>query len=145
MKTKYSKVGLLAAIIAIGVGLYSCKKEVETPKLPGIDLTMMDVNTSPKDDFFKYVNGSWSENTEIPADRTNWGSFAELRQMTDNDALAILKKAMNSETLKDAHSAGTVSDQQKAVNYFETIVDTISRDAHGINPLKPYLDKIICK
>jgi predicted metalloendopeptidase len=31
------------------------------------------------------------DNTAIPADRTRWGSFDELRQRTDADALAILK------------------------------------------------------
>jgi predicted metalloendopeptidase len=29
------------------------------------------------------------DNTAIPADRTRWGSFDELRQRTDADALAI--------------------------------------------------------
>lgn len=31
------------------------------------------------------------DNTEIPADKTRWGSFDELRQNTDKDALQILK------------------------------------------------------
>ncbi len=141
MKTKHIKTGLFALAIIVGVTLHSCKKE-EAPKIPGIDLAKMDPTTSPKEDFFKYVNGSWFEKAEIPADRTSWGSFAELRKNTDADALAILKEAMNSEALKDAQSVSTVTDQQKAVNLFETIMDTVSRDAQGIDPLKPYLARI---
>ena len=134
MKTKYSKVGLLAATIAIGVGLYSCKKEVETPKVPGIDLTKMDPTVKPGEDFFKYVNGSWLENTEIPSDRTSWGSFNELRKTTDADALAILKEAIaNGESiLKDAANVKTMTDQQKAVNLFESIMDTVTRSFNAL-------------
>jgi predicted metalloendopeptidase len=53
----------------------------------------MDKNVKPSNDFFRYVNGTWLDNTAIPADRTRWGSFDELRQRTDADALAILKEA----------------------------------------------------
>ena len=142
MKTKYSKAGLLALTIAIGVGLYSCKKEVEAPKVPGIDLTLMDVSTSPNEDFYNYVNGGWEESTEIPSDRTRWGSFDELGKKTDAEVMAVLMDAMNNEGLKDAKTVEGVTDQQKAINYFETILDTVSRDTQGINPLKPYLAKI---
>ncbi len=142
MNTKYFKVGLLSLTIAAGITSISCEKEKKTPTIPGIDIAKMDTNTSPKEDFFKYVNGTWYDKTEIPSDRTSWGSFAELRKNTDADALAILKNAMNSETLKDAQTAGTVTDQQKAVNLFETIMDTVSRDTQGIDPLKPVLAKI---
>ena len=143
MKTKYSKAGLVALSIAIGVGLYSCKKEVEAPKIPGIDITKMDSNVKPGEDFFKHVNGGWLESTEIPSDRTRWGSFEELGKKTDADALAILKEAIvkGESKLKDATSVG-MTDQQKAVNLFESIMDTITRDKQGIDPLKPILSKI---
>ncbi|MCF6278984.1 MAG: M13 family metallopeptidase [Flavobacteriaceae bacterium] len=143
MKTNYMKVGLLTIVIAVGVTLNSCKKD-EAPKTPGIDVTKMDLNVKPSDNFFKYVNGNWLKNTEIPSDRTRWSSFDELRKKTDADALAILKEAIaNGEsTLKDAANVKTMTDQQKAVNLFESIMDTVARDKQGINPLKPYLAKI---
>ena len=142
MNTNNFKAGLLTLAISAAITLVSCEKEEKAPAVPGIDIEKMDTNVSPKEDFFQYVNGTWYDNAEIPSDRTRWGSFDELRQMTDADALSILKTAMNSETLKDAQASGTVSDQQKAVNLFETIMDTVSRDAQGIDPLKPYLAKI---
>jgi predicted metalloendopeptidase len=40
----------------------------------------MDKTVKPANDFFRYVNGTWLDNTEIPSDRTRWGSFDELRQ-----------------------------------------------------------------
>ncbi len=103
---------------------------------PGINLGFMDKSVKPGNDFFRFVNGSWSEKTQIPPDKTRWGSFDELRQDTDKDALAILKEAAVNKNLDPK------SDQAKAVNVYNTYMDTISRNKLGIEPLKPYLSKI---
>lgn len=105
-------------------------------KKPGINVNLMDKTVKPGDDFFRYVNGKWLDKTEIPADKTRWGSFDELRQSTDKDALAILKEAMNDKKLDPK------SDQAKAVYLYATYMDTIARNKAGITPLKPYLAKI---
>ena len=117
-------IGLLAFLFVL-----SCKKEGEKEgdkemayeKVPGINVDYMDKTVSPKDDFFRYVNGSWLDATEIPADRARWGSFDELRQRTDEDALAILNEAINDPDLDAA------SDQAKAVYLYQTIMDVESR------------------
>ncbi|WP_428225863.1 M13 family metallopeptidase [Flavobacterium sp.] len=102
---------------------------------PGINLNYMDKKVKPGDDFFRYVNGTWFDKTEIPADKTRWGSFDELRQNTDKDVLAILKEAVS-------RKLDPKSDQGKAVNVYKTYMDTIARNKRGITPLKPYLAKI---
>ena len=102
----------------------------------GIDLNYMDRSVSPKKDFFRYVNGTWLNDTEIPDDRTTWGSFNELRKRTDEDALTILKKAINNPNLDQN------SDQAKAVNLYRAIMDMDTRNKQGIDPVKPYLAKI---
>lgn len=106
------------------------------PKEPGINLSYMDQNARPNNDFFRFVNGSWFDKTDIPADRTRWGSFDELRQRTDRDVLAILKEA----TSNPKYKSGT--DQGKAINLYKTIMDTIWRNKLGIAPLAPKLAKI---
>ncbi len=103
---------------------------------PGINTSFMDKSVKPNNDFFRFVNGTWVENTAIPADKTTWGSFNELRQNTDRDALAILKEAAANKNLDPN------SDQAKAVNVYLTFMDTISRNKLGIKPIKPFLDKI---
>ncbi|TGD57532.1 M13 family metallopeptidase [Flavobacterium humi] len=108
----------------------------QAKKNPGINLDLMDKSVKPGDDFFRFVNGTWFDKTQIPADRVRWGSFDELRQNTDNDALAILKEAAANKNLDPK------SDQAKAVNVYKTYMDTISRNKLGITPLKPYLAKI---
>lgn len=108
----------------------------EQDKKPGLELQYMDTSVKPGDDFFRYVNGVWFDKTEIPADKTRWGSFDELRQNTDKDALAILKKAISDKSLDPK------SDQAKAVNVYLTYMDTISRNKLGIKPIMATLKKI---
>jgi len=138
---------LFTATIAALV-MVSCKTESKTDvveKVPGIILENMDTSVKPSDDFFRYVNGSWFDKTEIPADRTSWGGFGELRKKTDADVLAILEEAIkegNFPKIKDGQGNEIDSDQEKAVNYYESIMDTVARNQQGIAPLKPYLAKI---
>ncbi|MBQ0786035.1 MAG: M13 family metallopeptidase [Oceanihabitans sp.] len=145
MKTNFKKLSLLSAVAFIG--LVSCKEEPKqeiavVEKTPGINLDYMDTSVSASEDFFKHVNGKWLENNEIPDDQSTWGSFQELRKKTDEDALAILKSAMSNN--KDLGNIQVLpgSDQEKAVFYYQTIMDTISRNKAGIDPIKPYLAKI---
>lgn len=133
-------------VFALLIGIVSCKKEnketVLLEKTPGINLDYMDNTVKPNEDFFKHVNGKWLETTEIPADRTRWGSFDELRQKTDEDALAILKSAISDNKDFEKIEVLPGSDQEKAVQLFQTIMDSVSRNEQGIKPLEPFLEKI---
>ena len=122
----------IAALVLASIGADAQEKS----KNHGIELQYMDKSVRPNDDFFQFVNGTWVKQTEIPSDRTRWGSFDELRQNTDVDALAILKEAEADKKLDPK------SDQAKAVNLYKTILDTVTRNKQGITPLKPYLAKI---
>ena len=119
--------------------LTACKTQNTNKALSeghGIQVEYMDKSVKPGDDFFRYVNGEWFDKTEIPADRTRWGSFDELRQNTDIDALAILKEAVNNKKLDPK------SDQMKAVNVFKTYLDLDTRNKLGIKPIQSTLEQI---
>ena len=125
--------------LLLSVALYSCKASKEATKqneATGINVSYMDKSVNPADNFNQYVNGSWLDKTEIPSDRTRWGSFDELRKNTDDDVMAILKEAINDKTIDPN------SDQAKAISLYKTVLDTLSRNKAGIDPLKPYLAKI---
>ena len=124
------KFGFLAA------SLFAIHQGNAQQKMPGLGLDLMDKSVKPSDDFFKFVNGTWLKNTDIPADKTRWGSFDELRQNTDKDALAILKDAAKNPKYKSN------TDQGKAINMYKAAMDTVARNKQGIAPLKPYLVKI---
>jgi putative endopeptidase len=123
-------------VLPVLMGFAEIQGQSNPIKAPGIDVSLMDKTVRPQDDFFQFVNGDWLKKTEIPSDRTRWGSFDELRQNTDKDALLILKEA----TKNPAYTSNT--DQGKAVGLYETIMDTVTRNKQGVSPLKPYLAKI---
>lgn len=136
------KILFVCAISALGI--VSCKKD--TPeKIPGIVVENMDTSVRPNDDFFRYVNGNWLDKTEIPDDQTSWGGFNQLRKATDADVLTILSDAIEEDNfpkLKDAEGNLITSDQQKAVYYYQSIMDTVARNEQGIKPIQPFLTKI---
>ena len=134
MKLRFNKT-LLYVIPAL-LGLSANAQKEASKKTPGINVPFMDKSVKPNDDFFKFVNGTWLKNTEIPADKTRWGSFDELRQNTDKDALAILKEAATNPKYKSN------TDQGKAIIMYKAAMDTVARNKQGITPLTPYLAKI---
>jgi putative endopeptidase len=132
---------LLCLGIATSLALVSCKNNTETHtetsiKNIGINTELIDNSVSPKENFFQFINGTWLKNNEIPADRTRWGSFNELRKMTDHDVLSILKKAMNDTSIN------ANSDQGKAVSLYKSILDLEGRNKLGVIPVLPELEKI---
>jgi putative endopeptidase len=129
------KTGIAAALLLSTAVGNAQTNDVKQEK-PGINLSYMDRKVKPGDDFFRFVNGTWVDQTEIPGDKTRWGSFDELRERTNNDALAILKEAAANKSLKSN------TDQGKAASLYRTIMDTVARNKAGITPLKPYLKKI---
>lgn len=122
--------------------MLACKEEAKKDtamveeKIPGIVLENMDTTVNPKDDFYNYVNGNWMKTTEIPGEEGSWGGFGVLRKSTRNDVLEIVKSSKEFGTYKEG------SDQKKALLFFESELDTLTRNDLGIKPLQPLLDKI---
>jgi len=100
-----------------------------------IRLDLMDTSVRPQDDFYQYVNGNWMKSVEIPADQSRWGSFNELGEKTNEATLSILKAALNQD-----HPKG--SDKQKIADLYRSYTDFDRRDQLGIQPIKPFLDRI---
>ena len=53
----------------------------------------MDRSVKPGDDFYKYANGKWDERTTIPGDRTRYGNFDKLAELSENRTHAIIEEA----------------------------------------------------
>lgn len=65
---------------------------VQPPK-PGLEIDQFDKSVRPQDDLFRFTNGSWIKNTEIPADQATYGSFMVLRDLSEERVRAILEDA----------------------------------------------------
>ena len=107
------------------------------PKLGtfGVDLSAMDTSVKPGNDFYRYINGKWDDRTEIPADRSSWGGFAQLRELSDARTRTVIEDAA-----KTQNAPGSVAD--KIGTTYATFMDAAAIEAAGAKPLTPYLAKI---
>ena len=101
----------------------------------GIDTDGMDTSVSPGEDFFAYVSGNWAETTQIPSDRSSYGSFLALRDLSE----ARVRQLVESYELGDPATDG---DAAKIAAVYQAFMDEEAIDALGAQPLAPYLDAI---
>jgi putative endopeptidase len=59
----------------------------------GFDVSGMDSSAAPGADFYKYANGEWEARTVIPQDRSIYGSFDVLRDLSEARVHDILEAA----------------------------------------------------
>lgn len=104
-----------------------------TTPAPGLDLTALDRTVKPGDDFFAYANGAWDKRTEIPADRSSFGTGA---------IVAERNLARVHELVRDAAKAPPGSEARKVGDYFTAFMDEAGIEAKGIAPLGPVLAAI---
>jgi predicted metalloendopeptidase len=102
----------------------------------GVDTTGFDRSVRPQDDFFRFVNGTWLRNTRIPADRSSYGSFVQLRDASEAALHTIVDEAAA------APNRAPGSDLQKVGDYYASFMDTARIESLGIAPLRPELDRI---
>jgi putative endopeptidase len=101
----------------------------------GIDLSAMDTSVRPGDDFFRYVNGTWVDSTEMPADKSSYGVFHKLLDESQEAVKGIIEASANGDFPKG-------SDEQKVGDLYKSFLDWDTRNARGIEPLQPELDRI---
>jgi putative endopeptidase len=97
-------------------------------QISGITFDSMDTSVHPGDDFLEYVNGTWLKNTEIPSDKSRYGSFNILRDNAEEDVRTIIEEA-------SASGAEKGSAEQKVGDLFKSYMDMETRNALGLKPL----------
>ncbi len=128
-----------ATAAAFGAGAWHVAARTATGKPAigkwGFDLSTMDRSIAPGDDFFRHVSGTWMKTTQIPPDRSRWGSFNMLGAKSEDDVRDAVETAA-----RRSPAAGTV--ERKAVDYYRSYVDTAVIDAKGLEPAKDDLARI---
>src|SRR6201999_2713866 len=84
-------------LIGIASSVVSMSLSMAGPR-SGIDLTAIDSAVRPQDDFWQYANGKWLAATAIPADRSSWDTFSQVRETT----LSQLREAIEAIDPNDA-------------------------------------------
>ncbi len=105
----------------------SCTDQIS---LSGIDKSTFDTSVRPQDNLFQYVNGTWLEETEIPADKSSYGSFHVLYDENQIRLREIIEDAANQENKTSG------SDVQKVGDFYTSYMDSAKIEELGLRPLE---------
>ncbi|MBD8529610.1 MULTISPECIES: M13 family metallopeptidase [unclassified Massilia] len=107
-----------------------------TAAASGVDVKAIDNGVRAQDDFFRYSQGKWLKDVEIPADRASWGAFNDAQDKVEGQVQDIIAGAAADKKAKAGSGA------QKMGDYYASYVDQARRDALGIQPLNAELARV---
>ena len=86
-KLSFLKIFLAGSLLA-GVVVQA----TEPPSKAAVFSAGMDTSVQPGDDFYAYANGNWLKATSIPADKSSFGAFAQLRDITQKRVAELIRQ-----------------------------------------------------
>ncbi|HVU16094.1 MAG TPA: M13 family metallopeptidase [Candidatus Didemnitutus sp.] len=123
---------VFATALVTGVAAFSAPQYGDA----GFDVAGADLKTKPGDDFFRYANGTWVDQTPIPADK---GLYSLRLAMTDRTEQR-LHEIMEQEAARCGHEPKTVAGKVGA--FYRSFMDESGIAARGAKPLARHLDEI---
>ena len=75
----------LSMVLAFAVTFSSLAHGADGPQIGafGLDLSARKLSVKPADDFYTYANGTWVDSFTIPPDRSSYGSFTQLGELSE--------------------------------------------------------------
>ncbi|WP_371407170.1 peptidase M13 [Kribbella sp. NBC_00662] len=98
----------------------------------GIDSSEAAAAVRPQDDLYRFVNGTWLAEHEIPADKAIHGAFHALWDTAEQDVRAIVEK-----TAAARHPEG--SEPRKIADLYTSFMDTETIERLGAEPIADQL------
>ena len=93
----------------------------------GFDMSGRDTSVAPSKDFFDYANGTYLNKLEIPADRSRYGAFDALQELSQSRMRAVAEKS--------AANTKATGDEAKLGAFYRSFMDEKAVDALGAKPL----------
>lgn len=104
--------------------------------LRGFDLSSLDRNCQPCQDFYRFANGGWMEKNPIPAAYSRWGRFEQLNEQNQNILHQLLEQLLSDSN----HHNGR--NEQKVADFYTTCMNEQKIESAGINPLNTEIKRI---
>lgn len=143
------KLGFVKSVLASAIMLSSAPLWAETTgqitqttsaivkdqKKSGVDHQYFDQNVKGNDDFYQHVNGGWLKNTEIPADKSRWGTFDILHEESLKQLHDIVDELSKQQLVEG-------SSEQKVASLYANFMDEKSIEALGIQPIQAEITNV---
>lgn len=125
--------GLLAGCATAPMGTETAEAPASrgTPEIGsfGFDTAGMDKTVPPGTDFYNYANGAWERNTPIPDDKSNYGMFTVLADLSLERTRGILE-------------GERANPNSQIGNAYAAYLDTAAIEAKGLAPAQPWLNRV---
>ena len=127
-----------AAALALAASMAQADPVPQTPAVSterpaygsyGFDTAGMDPSVKPGDDFYDYANGGWAKATPIPADKSNYGAFNVLDDLSRTRTKGLLEAAQ-------------ADPGSKIGAAYTSYLNAATVEAKGLDPIKPWLAEI---
>ena len=80
-------------ILLTFVFTYTTTIQAQDVKESGIDKSLFSDSIKPGDNFYLYANENWLNDTRIPDDKSNYGIFTVLNDLTQEQVRALIEDA----------------------------------------------------
>lgn len=122
---------LLAATTLMSLALPIAAIAADAPAFGtyGFDTKGMDPTVDAADDFYGHANGGWDKATTIPADRSNFGMFTALDDLSRQRTREIVEAA--------AKVPG-----DKVGDLYTSFMDEAAANSKGLAPFQPWMKQI---
>ena len=136
IRSKALAVGVLISTLSVAQAsrAESVEKKPQIGNV-GLDLAARNTGVKPGDDFYTYANGSWVDSFTIPPDRSSYGSFTKLVELSEQRVRDIIESASKA-------TAAPGSNSQKVGDFYASFMDQAAIDAKGLAPIEADLAKI---
>ncbi|WP_265410873.1 M13 family metallopeptidase [Actinobacillus pleuropneumoniae] len=122
----------LLSLATLSLGLAGCSTTgYQSTLTEGVDNTV-----APQQDFYRFVNGKWLAKAQIPADRTSWGTLAELNELNEQRSIKFLQAVISEPKFANDAKA------QRLKAVYETYTDLNAREQAGLIPIAKDIEKI---
>ncbi|MFC7537437.1 M13 family metallopeptidase [Sphingomonas sp. GCM10030256] len=95
----------------------------------GFDKAGMDMSVAPGDNFYQFANGTWARTTQIPADKSNYGMFTVLDDLSRQRTRTLID-----EQAKDPNSRIGAA--------YASFMDEAALEAKGLAAFDPWLNQV---
>jgi len=139
MKKKHIIAMMTLCTMAAGCAEKAVETQTPEPKkevVPAIELSNMDTEINPAEDFFRFVNDEWLKNNPIPEEYSTYGAFTEIDQHNE----LLIKDIIDEVSQDTTAQQGSVA--QKIRDFYNAGMDTIAIDERGYSELMPYFEMI---